>query len=133
MSDQKKAELALDKLDAQVAQAGLLITNGPNHALGLDANDHEIWGTLEGTHQLTTTHSMLNQTDVFDFTLMGGHDFNLTIQGFQPQTYNGTGHPNWDGIHDLLEFNWDPSTGVTSLAQAQATEHVQLAANVTCH
>ena len=129
MSDLKKAQLAMAKLDAQVAEAGLHITDGPNQALGLDANEHEVWGTLDGTHRLSASHNMLNHTDVFDFTLSGGHDFNFTISGFQPQTFNGAGQPGWDGIHDLLEFDWDPSTGVTSLAQAQAAEHAQLAAN----
>jgi hypothetical protein len=129
MSDLKKAQLAMAKLHAQVDEAGLHMFDGPNQALGLDANDHEISGTLNGTHSLSTPHSMLNHTDILDFTLSGGHDFNFTILGFQPQTFNGAGQPNWDGVHDLLEFNWDPSTGVTTLAQAQAAEHAQLAAN----
>ena len=126
MSDLKKAAIGLAKLDAQVDQAGLHITDGRNQAFGLGVDDHVISGMLDGTHTLSATHSILNVTDAFDFTISSGHDFNLTIQGFHPQTYSAGQQPNWDGIHDLLFLNWDPSTGVTTFAQAQADEHVHV-------
>jgi hypothetical protein len=130
MSDLKMAELKLAKLEAQVADAGLHFIdaqwidfyNGGWHGSGLD--DHEIYGTLDGTHRLDLGHSMLNDTDVLNFSIVGGENFSFTISGFHPQTFNGTVAPAWDRSHDTLEFDWHDA-GVKTFAQANAAVHDQ--------
>jgi hypothetical protein len=126
MSDLKKAELALAKLDAQVAQAGLQIVSGPNHS-------HDISGLLDGTHTLTATQSLVNGKDTFDFSILAGHNFNLTIAGFNPLFWSGSPPSQSqliaDPVHDLLALRFDPSTGVTNQAQALADESVQQVAH----
>src|SRR5262249_7701450 len=87
-------------------------------------DDHEIYGTLDGTHSLTLGHSTLNDTDVLDFSIVGGEHFNFTISGFEPKTFNGTVAPTWDRSHDTLEFDCR-DVGVTTYAQARAAVHDQ--------
>jgi hypothetical protein len=122
MSDAKKAAIAEAKFEAQVAQAGLNIVEGTNHS-------HTVWGELDGTHRLVATHSALNGKDTFDFTVEGGHDFNLTIAAFNPLFWNAIPPTQslllTDPIHDLLELRFDASTGVTNQTQAFAAERVQ--------
>jgi hypothetical protein len=122
MGDIKKAAAALAKLDAQVEQAGLSIADD-------GGNRHTIEGVLDGTHNLTATHSMDNTTDFFDFHILGGHNFNMTISGFSPQWTSGTPTTAQllaDPVHDLLTLDWDPSTGVNNGTDAKnaVTTHV---------
>ena len=122
MSDAKKAALELAKMDAQAEEAGLNVADN-------GGNRHTIEGVLDGTHTLTTAHSMLNTTDFFDFHIVGGHDFNMTISGFNPLWTTGaptTAQLQADPVHDLLTFDWDPSSGVTNGTQAHnaVTSHV---------
>jgi hypothetical protein len=130
MSDLKNAQLGLAKLEAQVDDAGLHIIDGPSIIPNADANDHEIYGTLDGTHQLDIRHSMLNDTDVLAFNLVGGEHFNFTILNFHPQTWDPTRTTtvNWDGTHDLLDLTWT-FAGVSTVAEAHAAEHFQTITN----
>lgn len=123
MSDSKKAALHLAKLEAQVEEAGMNISDRGGHR-------HEIEGTLDGAHTINAHHDMLNTTDFFDFHIVGGHDFNLTVSGFNPQWSNTAltnGQLQSDPVHDLLKLDWDRSSGVTDHAQelAALTTHVQ--------
>jgi hypothetical protein len=130
MSDLKKAQLKLAKLEVQVDDAGLNIIDGPNIIPNADANDHEIYGTLDGTHRLDLGHSMLNDTDVLAFTIVGGEHFDFTISGFHPQTWDPTRATsvNWDGTHDLLDLNW-VYAGVSTVADAHAHETYRTVTN----
>jgi hypothetical protein len=65
-----------------------------------------------------------------DFTISAGHHFDMTIEQFNPLIFNVL-HASAPSalvlesganfvLHDLLEFEWDASTGVTNGAQANA-------------
>jgi hypothetical protein len=135
MSDLQKAQLKLAKLKYQVDDAGLKMWDGnaapePVYGLQLDADDHIISGTLDGTHRLDLGHSMLNDTDVLNFNIVGGEHFDFTISGFHPQTWDPTiTSVAWDGHHDLLNFNW-VHAGVSRVDQAfDARNHYQTILN----
>ena len=133
MSDLKKAQLAEAKLDAQVAEAGLHITDyqPPTVPFFSFIPGNEISGVLDGTHSLTLVHNMLDRQHDLNFTIEGGHNFNLTLAGFEPLMHGSATPPEWqlgfsNGVpHDLLQLTFDTSTGVTNLAQAAADQHVE--------
>jgi len=125
MSDYKYSQLQFAKLSAEVKQDGMSMTDGPNHS-------HTIFGPVEGTESLDANHGIgvgldaFNGRDFFDFTAYGGHNFNLTISGFNPvlgTTGNlptSPGQALTDPSHDVFLLTFDPSTGITSDAQAAA-------------
>jgi hypothetical protein len=97
---------------------------------GGDGNDR-IWGQLDGTDVVSGgDHKDIYGNDVwgkdtFNFDIVGGHNFNLTITDFHPQIWTGSTAPTVsqavaDPIHDVLELWFEPSTGVTTDAQADA-------------
>src|SRR5262245_21737731 len=85
---------------------GTDVISGGDH---LDAYGNQVWGK-----------------DFFYFEIDGGHNFNLTITDFHPQTRTpGTAEPTLaqamaDPIHDVLELKFAPSSGVSTDAQADA-------------
>jgi hypothetical protein len=128
MGDVKKAELAFAKLEAQAESHGLQVTNG-----NTGPHSHVISGGLDGTFTLNAFHgpqaAQQNGQDTFDFNINGGHNFNLTIQNFNPALWVG-GIPSvgqifgdtFENHHDLLVLKFDPSSGVTNPAQIAAAE-----------
>jgi hypothetical protein len=124
MSDAKKAELAFARLEAQVEQHGLQMSPGET-----GPNSRVISGGLDGTYNLNVVHGPQNGQDTLDFTINGGHNFNLTIQNFNPALWIG-GTPSagqlfgatFENHRDLLELKFDPSSGVTNFTQAAAAE-----------
>jgi hypothetical protein len=123
MGDNKHAFLAFEK---QIAEDGFHDVLGPN-------GSHTITGVLGGTDFLNMTH-LTNGVqnpylgkDTMNFTIEGGHDFHLTLEGFNPLLWNGTPPTQSQlltSFHDLLELTFDPSTGVTSQQGANAAEHI---------
>jgi hypothetical protein len=137
MSEFNKAELKLAK---EVAQDGLQITHDPLHGnlidQFLDHDVHTISGDLNGTQFLNLQHhsdsgAHLLGHDTLDFTILGGHNFNMTIQDFNPAVWNSDptdGQLHGDAVfnwHDLLQLTYDPSSGVTSSAQLDDVELLQ--------
>jgi hypothetical protein len=128
MSDAKKAALAFAKLEAQVESHGLQMTDGTT-----GPHSHVISGGLDGTYTLDAFHgpqyAQQNGQDTFDLTINGGHNFNLTIQNFNPALWLG-GTPSggqlfgdtYQNHHDLLALKFDPSSGITNFTQAAAAE-----------
>jgi hypothetical protein len=97
---------------------------------GGDGND-QIWGLLDGTDVVSGgDHKDVNGNniwgkDYFNFDLVGGHNFNLTITDFHPQIWTGNRAPTEaqamaDPLHDVLQLTFEQSTGVMTDAQADA-------------
>src|SRR5262249_32637911 len=76
-----------------------------------------------------------------NFTIEGGHNFDLTITGFNPLFHSESFTPaSWQlGLfngtpHDVLNLTFDSSSGITSLAHAAAHESVeQIGQDVLLH
>jgi len=128
MSDAKKAELALAKLDAEAETHRLSVVEGTT-----GQHSHVISGDLDGNFTLNLFHgpqaAQQNGQDTLDLTVNGGHNFNLTLQNFNPALWVG-GIPSvgqifgdtYENHHDLLILKFDPSSGVTNAAQIANAE-----------
>jgi len=141
MGDFKKAYLGLAQ---QVASDGLHMTvdDGPqSRTFFSGAEGHTITGDLNGTQTLTLDHTVNGQqnpylgADTLDLTVKGGHNFNMTIHGFNPLLFvappNDGNHDQitTDPTHDYLQLEWDPSSGVTTFTQAAGAESFHMANN----
>jgi len=141
MGDFKHAYLALAK---QVAIDGLQMYDdgGPGtRTFFSGAEGQLITGTLNGTQTLNLDHIVDGVQDPYlgadtlDFTVKGGHNFNMTIHDYNPLFFvapptNGNATQiTSDPTHDFLQLEWDPSSGVTSPAQAAAAESFHMANN----
>jgi hypothetical protein len=141
MSDNKYAFLALAK---QVAIDGLQMYDdgGPGtRTFFSGAEGHLISGDLNGTQTLSLNHIVdgvqnpLLGADTLDFTVKGGHNFNMTIHDYNPLLF--VAPPNNgnltqitdDPTHDFLQIEWDPSSGVSTFGQAAAAETFHMANN----
>jgi len=83
-------------------------------------NDH-ITGNIIGTDVITGG----GDKDTFDFYIVGNQSFNLTITDFDPLIFAGTQGPSYtqqlnDPTHDMLTLYFNPGTGVTTNAEADA-------------